>query len=98
MEILESVKNPFLLRTYEILEDKNYFYIVSELSKDGDFFKYFAALQESGQESFEEETVKFLTKQLLTALSHMHDNKMIHRDIKLENLLIHGFRTKGPRI
>lgn len=38
---------------------------------------------------FKIEEVKLLMKQLLSAIAHLHDNWIIHRDLKTSNLLIH---------
>ncbi len=48
-----------------------------------------AAYVESASEPFTLSQVKSLMQQLLTALQHAHKNWVIHRDIKMSNLLYH---------
>ena len=38
--------------------------------------------------NFPEETAKFYAAELLSALSHLHQNGIAYRDLKLENILI----------
>ncbi len=38
---------------------------------------------------FGEEYASFLTRQIVSALEHIHRKGIIHRDIKLENLILH---------
>lgn len=37
---------------------------------------------------FEEEEARNYFKQIVSAIAYCHSNKMIHRDLKLENLLL----------
>ena len=36
LKILQEVDNPYVMRIYELLEDRNQYYVVSELVKDGE--------------------------------------------------------------
>ena len=44
MRILEQIKHPNLLRSYEFLHDAKYYYIVTELVNQGDLFNYYCQL------------------------------------------------------
>ena len=37
---------------------------------------------------FTEKIVQFLMKQILSAVDYLHKNGIIHRDLKLENILL----------
>lgn len=67
----------------ELLEDDEYFYIVTEVLEGGELFD---RLISSGK--FGEANAGYIVKQVLLALNYMHKQKMTHRDLKPENILL----------
>ena len=63
----------------------NYQYIVYEYAPNGALFDYFLLPNES---SLEEKYAKILFKKILLGFQAMHNIKICHRDIKLENILL----------
>ena len=51
---------------------------------NGELFDYIQA----SNKKFPEKLAKYYFKQLINVLQHMHSNFYIHRDLKLENLLL----------
>ena len=47
-----------------------------------------AQMKKEGVEWFDFERVKEVTRQLLTAVDFLHDNKIVHRDIKPDNVML----------
>jgi serine/threonine protein kinase len=68
---------------------KEVLYVVLELASGGDFFDYVIT---SG-ERLPEDIARYYFKQLIEALSFLHKNDVIHRDLKLENLLLDNSYT-----
>lgn len=82
-EILKHLNNPNIVRLFGIGKFKGLRYYAMEVI-DGDTLE--AVLLRKGPFSWDE-TIE-LGKQICNALQHAHDNGVIHRDIKLSNLMV----------
>ncbi|XP_041030479.1 serine/threonine-protein kinase SIK2a isoform X2 [Carcharodon carcharias] len=67
----------------EVMETKNMLYLVTEYAKNGEIFDYLA---NHGRLSELEARRKFW--QILSAVEYCHNRKIVHRDLKAENLLL----------
>lgn len=78
-----------IVKTYHIKEEDNTYYIVMEYVK-GDTVK--GMLNRQGYLPVEEAVA--ITLQVIDALIHAHQNKVIHRDIKPHNILYNNGEVK----
>ena len=78
-----------LLQYKTIYEDESCYYIISEDLKGRELFEFV-----SNERVISEEIAIEITRSLLSALKHLHVNKLIHRDVKLENAV--WSHEKGP--
>lgn len=62
------------MRIFELLEDDNYYYIVSELLHGGELYERIVQLKQ-----FSERDASYITYQILLALNYMHSKNIIHR-------------------
>jgi serine/threonine protein kinase len=67
---------------YEVLEDSEALYIVMERVCGMDLFETLA------QEYVSVETTREIMRQLLRAIGHLHAHSALHKDLKLENVMI----------
>uniref|UniRef100_A0A663LYU5 non-specific serine/threonine protein kinase n=1 Tax=Athene cunicularia TaxID=194338 RepID=A0A663LYU5_ATHCN len=67
----------------EVMETKSMLYLVTEFAKNGEIFDYLAS---HGRLSESEARRKFW--QILSAVEYCHGRKIVHRDLKAENLLL----------
>ena len=83
-EIVEAIHHPHITRSFELMEDSQRFYIVSELVTGGNLIDL---MKSTKNVRLDEETAASIVKQILLALSFLHSQNIIHRDLKLENVL-----------
>jgi pSer/pThr/pTyr-binding forkhead associated (FHA) protein/tRNA A-37 threonylcarbamoyl transferase component Bud32 len=82
-ELLRSLRHPSIIHLDDIFADDRYLYLVMELLRGGDLFDRLAKKQQ-----YAEADAKRLMQQALAAIDYLHRNKVAHRDIKLENILL----------
>ena len=82
INILKSMDHPNIIKVYEFFSDENNIYIVKEYLKEGDLFNNLTKLNMS------ETLICNILRQILSAVSYLHSKKVLHGDLKLENILI----------
>ena len=83
VDILKTLDHPNILKIFEYFEDERYYYIVMEYCQDGDLYDLLNSLGK-----FDEETAAKLMGQIFSAINYIHNRNVIHRDVKLDNILI----------
>ena len=83
LDILRKLDHPNVVKLYEIYQDEGYFYFVLEYCSGGELLQYFIS---KNAHLGEFETLKIMTE-IFKAVSYLHENKICHRDLKLENFL-----------
>ncbi|KAL0235104.1 hypothetical protein GEMRC1_001686 [Eukaryota sp. GEM-RC1] len=84
--------HPHVVDLYAFSEDQNSYYIILEYCNAGNLYSY---LHNSGR--LRESLVQDLSLQLIKALLYLHSHNIIHRDIKLSNILL-SIPAHGPPI
>jgi serine/threonine protein kinase len=81
--LLKKIKHSNVIRLLEVFESSKHLLMVMEYAGGGDLLRLIkrkAKLQESD--------AKFIFKQIAYGLAHIHCRSVIHRDIKLDNILL----------
>ncbi|KAF5310230.1 hypothetical protein D9619_010414 [Psilocybe cf. subviscida] len=78
-----QLHHPHITQMYEVIATESHIWIVTELCCGGELFDY---LVEKGRLSEDETRVIF--GQLCLAVAYLHQNGIVHRDLKLENVLL----------
>ncbi|KAI9013768.1 kinase-like domain-containing protein [Phycomyces nitens] len=88
MRVLKGLEHPNVIGFYDWFESREKFYLVFELATGGELFD---RLFERGK--FTEKDATAVIRSVLNGLEFLHANKIVHRDMKPENLL---FKTPDP--
>lgn len=88
IEIMYKIRHPNIVRLYTHFEDDSYCYFVMEYVSKGNLYDN---IEKQRKKCFDAKTVANYIKDLLSAVYYLHsmDPPIIHRDIKLENVLVH---------
>lgn len=78
------LSNPNVLQLIDASEDKNYVYLILEYCEKGDL----SHLLKQRRAPFDEEETRSYMRQVVAGMTYLHNNKIMHRDISLGNLLI----------
>ena len=81
-----------VIQLYESFEDEENYYTVTKHMPHGDLLMYFIGFNK--RKPLEEVNVKEIIRQLSYAVSDLHERNILHRDIKLNNILV-GFEEDG---
>nr|XP_028578737.1 hormonally up-regulated neu tumor-associated kinase homolog A-like isoform X3 [Podarcis muralis] len=81
--IHQMIKHPNIVQLYETLETENSYYMVMELCLGGDLMDRICE-----KKKLEEREVKKYTRQIMSAVEHLHHHGIVHRDLKIENFLL----------
>lgn len=98
LEILKKADNPNIINIYDVFTTGKSFDIVMEYCKGGSLLDRINKLL-SHDKCFSEQEAAIILRQILSALNYGHKNGIVHRDIKLENIMFldddpNNFRIK----
>ena len=86
--ILHNLNHPNIVKFESIKKTKKHFYIVMEYCNGGELSKALEDYQARFGKPFTQEIVQHFMRQIISAFKYIHGLKIIHRDIKLDNVLI----------
>ena len=81
IDILKKLNHPDIVKILEFYKTETAYYIISEYCSGGELF-------EKAETHLSENQIAVIFKQILSGLSYLHSNNIVHRDLKLENILI----------
>jgi len=83
IQVLNELKHPHIIRLYEVFEEKDFWYLVTEKMMGGELFDRIVA-----KSYYNEKEARDVCKILFQAIGMCHDKNVAHRDLKPENLLL----------
>ncbi|TPX33575.1 hypothetical protein SmJEL517_g03569 [Synchytrium microbalum] len=83
VRIMKMLHHPNIVKLYEVIETRHTVFLVMEYASGGELYDYLVV---HGKMKEKEARAKF--RQILSAVSYCHKKRVIHRDLKAENLLL----------
>ena len=88
IRILDSLRHPNIVKLEELKMTKDYYYIVMEYINGGSLTDCLKNYKNKYNRSFPEQIVQYLMRQIVDAIRYLHGLKIIHRDLKLDNIMV----------
>lgn len=83
VSILEKIHHDNIVKLYETFETSKHLVFVMELCTGGDLLSYVRR-----RRKLKEPYAKVIFKQIIEGLEYCHSKRILHRDVKLENILL----------
>ncbi|XP_037917781.1 serine/threonine-protein kinase MARK2 isoform X14 [Hermetia illucens] len=83
VRIMKMLDHPNIVKLFQVIETEKTLYLVMEYASGGEVFDYLVL---RGRMKEKEARVKF--RQIVSAVQYCHQKRIIHRDLKAENLLL----------
>ena len=99
LQILKKLNHPNIAQLIKVIDNETqaHLLLVMEYCNGGSLSECLKKYEEKYNMPFTEEIVQYLTKQIVEALVYIHGNNIIHRDLKLENIMAH-FKNEEDKI
>ncbi len=83
--MLKKIDDPNIIKIYEMFQDSKYYYLVTEYFEGTDLLS-----RVMGGAPFNERFVASIFYDIIISIAACHEQKICHRDLKLENVLINN--------
>ena len=86
--ILNNAKHENIIKFFGVKTTMNYLYLIFEYCDGGDLQSCLNKYMDKYNKPFPEEIVQYIMKQIISGFVYLHGRQILHRDIKLENILV----------
>ena len=86
--IMRQLQHENIIKFQDCYKTENNIYIIMEYINGGSLSEFLANYKLKHGHSFPQKMIQFFIKQIVQGLIYIHSKEIIHRDIKLENILI----------
>ncbi|CAG2163353.1 unnamed protein product [Oppiella nova] len=83
IQIMSSIQHPHIIHIYEVFENRDKIVLVMQYASGGEVYEYV-----SDRKVLSDSEARRIFRQIATAIYYCHKNKICHRDLKLENILL----------
>ena len=88
LKILKEINHKNIMQLIEVKQTEENYYLVCELCNGGSLRQCLNKYLKMYRKPFSEEIVQYLMRQIIEALKYLHGRHIMHRDLKLDNILV----------
>ena len=93
LKMLNELKHKNIINLLKVYDDANNHYLTLEYCNGNSLLHCLQKYMKKYKKPFSEEIVQYLMKQIVDGFQYIHQHGIIHRDMKLANILV-KFSTK----
>ena len=88
ISILKEAIHENIVKFEDLKQTSTDYYLIMEYCNGGCLSDCLEEYKENHGNPFPEEIVQYLMRQIVDAIKYLHNRKIIHRDLKLDNILV----------
>ena len=85
IEILKKLDHPHIIKLYDTIDSSKHYHLILEYIQGTSLYAY---IKSKPNNCLDEAEAKRIFRQVLSAVDYCHTQKIAHRDIKLDNILL----------
>ena len=94
LHILKNIEHPNIIKLYETKETYNSYFLIFDYCNGGPLSSCLEKYKIKNKKPFPQDLVQFFMRQIVDGLRYIHNMKILHRDIKLDNILVNFNQKK----
>ena len=88
IEIMKELDHPNLIKLHNLYRTNNHFYFIMDYCNGGSLSSILNEYKLRFGKPFSQEIIQYFMIQIVDGLKYIHSKNIIHRDIKLDNILL----------
>jgi len=86
--LMDASDHPFISRMHFAFQNHRQLFFVLDFCAGGDLYYHLTRMKNSRFKHFSEEATQFYVAELILAIDHLHQQGIVYRDLKLENVML----------